>query len=142
MKLYADSSFIVPLYISIDGQAKKANDYMSKVGEPLVFTLLHRLEVRNAIRLYANRRLIDESTKKAALRQVEEDLEDGILAHATVNPLEVYRQADELSEKYGNCGTLDLLHIANALKIGATHFLTFDVRQGELAKKVGIKVHP
>ena len=37
---------------------------------------------------------------------------------------------------------LDMLHIAAALLVGATRFLTFDARQGKLAKAVGLQVKP
>jgi len=34
--------------------------------------------------------------------------------------------------------TLDLLHVACALEIGASAFLTFDKRQASLAKRAGL----
>jgi hypothetical protein len=34
----------------------------------------------------------------------------------------------------------DILHVAAARIIGATHFLTFDVNQKHLAKAVGLKL--
>jgi len=36
------------------------------------------------------------------------------------------------------CRTLDTLHVACALELGATKFLTFDRRQEQLAKAVGL----
>lgn len=35
---------------------------------------------------------------------------------------------------------MDLLHVAGALEIGATAFVTFDRRQGELARAEGLRV--
>jgi predicted nucleic acid-binding protein len=37
------------------------------------------------------------------------------------------------------CRTLDILHVAYALEIGASHFITFDQRQQSLADQVGLK---
>jgi predicted nucleic acid-binding protein len=36
-------------------------------------------------------------------------------------------------------GTLDTLHVASALELGAERFWTFDERQAKLAKAVGLK---
>jgi len=38
------------------------------------------------------------------------------------------------------CRTLDTLHVACALELGAQQFLTFDQRQEKLAKAVGLSV--
>jgi hypothetical protein len=40
------------------------------------------------------------------------------------------------------CRTLDIIHVAAALVIGAGEFVTFDVRQGAMAKKAGLEVKP
>jgi len=37
-------------------------------------------------------------------------------------------------------GTLDTLHVACALELGAERFFTFDERQAKLARAVGLKV--
>jgi predicted nucleic acid-binding protein len=36
-------------------------------------------------------------------------------------------------------GTLDTLHVASALELGAERFWTFDERQAKLARAVGLK---
>lgn len=53
--------------------------------------------------------------------------------------------AGELSASHSailGCRTLDIIHIAAALVIGTREFVTFDVRQGALAKRVGLTVKP
>ena len=42
----------------------------------------------------------------------------------------------------GNLSTTDLLHLASALTLGATDFLTFDQNQAELATVLGVTVKP
>ena len=42
----------------------------------------------------------------------------------------------------GNLSTMDVLHIASALTLGATDFLTFDQNQAELATVLGLTVKP
>lgn len=36
--------------------------------------------------------------------------------------------------------TLDVLHVSSALTIGCRRFVTYDERQGELARAVGLKI--
>jgi len=40
----------------------------------------------------------------------------------------------------GGNRTLDILHVATAVHLGAKQFLTFDARQRELAKYAGLRV--
>ena len=115
---------------------------MLKAGTALPYTTFQRLELRNAIRLRAAREEIDWLTAQAAIRQVDEDLRDGILTHAPASWTDICRTADELSERSPGCRTLDLIHVATALQLDSTDFLTFDRRQAEVARKNLLKVHP
>ena len=38
------------------------------------------------------------------------------------------------------CRTLDVLHVAAASLVGVTEFCTFDTRQGDLVRRVGMTV--
>ncbi len=82
---------------------------------------------------------------RQAFRQIDEDLRDGLLVHTPVGWTDVFRRADELSEKHAATEgqrTIDLLHVALALESGAKTFLSFDARQRKLAKAAGLKVKP
>ena len=55
--------------------------------------------------------------------------------------------ARPLKPRYANGESLlaysqDIMHVAAALVVGANEFVTFDTRQGALAKKAGLKVWP
>jgi hypothetical protein len=55
------------------------------------------------------------------------------------------REAESLAEHHTPAlGTrsLDILHVAAALVLGATEFCTFDTRQAKLAKAAGLHVQP
>ena len=57
----------------------------------------------------------------------------------------VEQKADELSRTHSailGCRTLDIIHVAAAVVIGATEFVTFDGRQAALAKLAGLAVKP
>jgi len=72
LKGYADSSFIVALYLQQQSSAVAAA-FMQRYGEPLPFTPWHRLEARNAIRLAVFHKLIDSTQSKTQLKQMDVD---------------------------------------------------------------------
>ena len=75
MRAYADSSFIVSLYLPEPQRTERATAYMGKHQEALPFTPQHRLEVRNAIRLLAWSKKISAVDRSRAYREIEEDLD-------------------------------------------------------------------
>ena len=141
---YPDSSFLVSL-VCKDTKSEEAKAHMAQAAEPLIFTPLHRLESRNALRNAAARGAITAQDCRAAFQQIEDDLHDGVFVHCPVNWTDVFRRADELSEKHAASDgqrTIDLLHVAIALECSAKVFLSFDKRQRRLAKAAGLKVKP
>lgn len=142
--VYADSSFLVSLAIE-DGKTHEAKGFMLRHPEALPFNPLHRLEVRNGIRLRVQRGEIDPARRENAFRQIEEDLADGILVHRAMPWTDALRQAEQLStdhaERIGS-RSADTLHVAAAMLSGARQFLSFDRRQRELAKAAGMDVKP
>lgn len=142
--VYADSSFLISLLIE-DGNTDEAKRYMSRHPEILHFNALHRLEVRNGLRLRVWRGEIDAQRRSAALRQIEEDLEDGILAHVPLPWTDALRQAEKLSAAHAEdigCRSADTLHVAAALLAESGQFLSFDKKQRALAKAAGLEVKP
>ncbi len=141
---YADSSFLFSL-VAKDGWTPDATGYMVRATLPLLFTPLHRIEVRNALRNAVGRGELTEQICRGAFALIEDDLREGVLLHSPVEWTNVFRQADELSAKHaGQQGqrAIDLLHVAIALESGAEMFLSFDNRQRRLAKAAGLKVKP
>jgi predicted nucleic acid-binding protein len=118
---------------------------MLRAAAPLLFTPLHRLEVRNALRNAVVRGELTEDECRAAFDQLDEDLEERLLVHAAVAWTNAFRRADELSQQgaaqHGQ-RSIDLLHVAIALECEATTFLSFDRRQRKLAEATGLKVRP
>lgn len=141
MKTYADTSFLVRLYLT-QSDSQKALAFMRDFRDPLPFTPLHRHELRNALRLAVFRKEIDVERRKVAFLDIESDLEDGILVHVPVSWANAFREAEQLgndhTETMGVRG-VDLLHVGIAQTLGAKEFLTFDARQADLAKAAGFK---
>jgi predicted nucleic acid-binding protein len=141
---YADSSFLVSL-LRVDSNHEAAMRYMARCGGTLAFNPLHRVELRNALRNAQAFGQITEKERRLAFREIEQDLQAGLLIYTRANWTDVFRLADELSEKHsGKQGqrTIDLLHVALALECGAKTFLSFDRRQRSLAKAANLIVKP
>ena len=144
MPAYADTSFLVRIYTP-HADSQKALVWMQRATEPLPFTPLHRHELRNGVRLRVFRGEIGVEERKAALQEVDSDLEQNILVHTPIPWTDAFREAENIgaahTERLG-VRSFDLLHVGLALRLGATDFLTFDARQAALAKAVGLKVKP
>jgi predicted nucleic acid-binding protein len=141
---YADSSFLVSL-LRVDSNHEAAMRYMAECGETLAFNPLHRVELRNALRNAQAFGQITENERRLAFRRIEQDLQARLLIYTRVSWTDVFRLADELSDKHsGKEGqrTIDLLHVALALECGAKTFLSFDRRQRSLAEAANLIVKP
>lgn len=139
--VYADTSFLVSLYVQ-DANSAKA---VARVGKllPLVLTPLLQHELRNALRLCVFRRQITTAQREQALRDLEQDIEDGVLHEMPLDWAKAFQYAEILgrdhTEKTGGRG-MDILHVASAQALQVKRFITFDDRQRELAKQVGFAV--
>jgi predicted nucleic acid-binding protein len=142
---YVDPSALLKLYLH-EKESALMSIWRVKTKGSLPITHHGRVEIVNAICLAAHRREISGEAMRDTLASFDEDLAAGhfrqsdILWRATLN------RAGELgrtySQKFGT-RTLDVLHVASALELGLRIFITFDGRQQELARAVGLKVsHP
>ena len=144
MKIYADTSVLFSLYIT-DANSPKADAWRQANPFPLDFTGFHRIELRNALSLAAFQQRLTSVEVQAAWQEVEQDLASGLLA---ANPdlwEKLLREAESLAELHTptiGSRSLDILHVATALALGATEFCTFDTRQGKLARLAGLRVQP
>lgn len=142
MSVYADTGLLCSLYAP-DAHTDAAIARMGRAKEPIPLIWLHQLELRNALRLRVFRREITAAQRDAALNAFLADAAGGIYAAADPVLGAVMMEAERLSalqsEKLGT-RSLDILHVAAALVLGASEFWTFDKRQAALAKAAGLKV--
>jgi hypothetical protein len=116
MGAYADTSFLGSYYLP-DANTPAALACARALGTPMVFTALHRLELRNALALAVFQRRVTAVQTQAVWQDVTNDLRAGLLA---VTPLRWYallRQAAQLSTRHTpqtGCRSLDILHVAAA----------------------------
>jgi predicted nucleic acid-binding protein len=145
LKAYADSSFLVALYLQ-QQSSPKAIVFMERYAQALPFTPWHRLEVRNAIRLAVWQKVIDPQQGKTQLKQLDTDLkEETLLVHTPIDWTDVLREAEKLGAAHNatmGCRSADLFHVAAAGELGCDTFLTFDDKQTSMAKAAGLTVKP
>ena len=141
MSSYADTSFLVSLYV-LDANSARAAALMQRAELPVLFTPFGELELTNAISLRLFRRELHSSRVKAAQALVRKDLSDGILLLKPWPDGLFDRAMQMVRRRTPQLGTrtLDILHVASALKLQAERFYTFDGKQEKLAKAEGLLV--
>jgi len=142
MTCYGDTAFLCSLYVP-DARSARAVKWMEQDREALPLTGLHRLEFRNALRLRVFRREILPGQRELAFQALLSDLSTNVLVAMEPPWSELLMEAERLSGGHSeSMGTrsLDVLHVASALVLGVREFLTFDVRQGALARAAGLRL--
>lgn len=137
-----DTSFLYSLYV-VDIHTPKARARLSRMRRPEALTIspFHEYELPNAIRLSVFRNLRDAAAGDAILAAFAADLTTGHFDRPTYNLAGVLHEAKRLSSIHTTAGghrAFDILHVAAALHLGATEFLSFDQNQRKLATTVGL----
>ncbi len=141
---YADTGVMVKGYV-LESDSEAAIGILNFLGEHLLYSHLHSIEIPNAIRLKRFQGEITKSQEIAANRAFLSDIESGVLTHCDYDLGEVFLLAERLSAKHSaiiGSRSLDLLHVAAALESGATHFASLDLRQRRVATLSGLKLLP
>ena len=139
MSIYADSSFVVSLYLT-DAHSSEARRRIQN-APPLFLTPFHRAEWCHALGQHQFRRSLTSDEAQRLNWQFLSDEASGVF-HQSPLPERAFELCAELARKHASTlamRTLDSLHIACALELGAKHFWTFDERQAKLAKAAGLK---
>jgi predicted nucleic acid-binding protein len=139
LSVYADSSFVVSLYLT-DVHSTEARSLVQG-APPLILTALHRAEWVHALGQHQFRGTLTAEAAGRANSQLVSD-EAASLWRAVPLPEDAFELCADLARRYGpkfGMRTLDTLHVACALELKADNFWTFDERQAKLAKAVGMK---
>ena len=139
---YFDTGVLLKLYLPEPRAAEAVTFVNDSPGKPSV-NHLHELEMRSALRQKAGRGEVTQTECDALIAQVESDLTTGVHERVTVSWPDVFATAEALSAAHGVptlCRSLDTLHVALALELGATEFCTFDLRQSRMAAAAGLTV--
>jgi predicted nucleic acid-binding protein len=139
LSVYADSSFVVSLYMddahSIEAQRRMAT-------HPQVWLLpLHRVEWVHVIAQHVFRNEISPNEAAQFHSAFEADRKLGLYSERPMPDL-AFERAIELGRRHVSrlgTRTLDTLHVASALELGVERFWTFHERQAKLARAAGLK---
>ncbi len=139
---YVDPSALLKLYLH-QPESAAMNTWRARTRGPLAITHHGRAEIVNGICLAAFRGSISAGAAADALASFDEDLAIGRYVLADIPWRAALQRAADLSRKHTSslgCRTLDVQHVASALELGMSKFLTFDTRQRELARAAGLRL--
>lgn len=142
---YADSSFVVSLYRTTEEISERARREIKLVPHPVILSPLSLLEIRNAFNLAIARGEIGVSEREAVMADIDRQIASGFFRMADVSQVEIYAMARELSDRHTPAiltRSLDLMHVAAALLVKASVFLSNDSRQRAAAAAEGLKIKP
>lgn len=140
--VYADTSLLVSLYLA-DANTPQALAAVTTAARPLLLTIWQEFELENALQLRLFRK---ESTKQdlaTAMAHLAEDRAAGMVVSVPLLFASVLPVARELTARHtavSGCRAFDVFHVAAAVHLGASHFLSFDLRQVTLARAAGLQV--
>jgi predicted nucleic acid-binding protein len=148
MSCFPDTSFLSALYRT-QFNSTLADHFMVGLSGPLGVSSLLLLEFRQSVRLQIRLHLNDrtkgfpQTEGQMMLNDLQIDLNSGILSTIPVDWSTVHQRAEALSSAHtlkSGHRLADILHVATALHLGVTEFLTFDGNQKKLAEAEGLIV--
>lgn len=148
MNCFPDTSFLCSLYRR-QVHSPKAIAFMATRTGPLPVSTFLLLEFRQSVRFQVRLNAGDKTKgfgKHEAtqmLKDLEADLRTKVLEVVAVDWSAVHQRAEELSARHTEHGghrLADIVHVATALHLGKSDFLTFDGNQKRLAEAEGLKV--
>ncbi|MGD1085872.1 MAG: type II toxin-antitoxin system VapC family toxin [Verrucomicrobiota bacterium] len=150
MIAFPDTSFLCALYRR-QHNSPEAAAYFKALPEALHLSGLLLYEFRQSLRFQVWLHGRDktkghpQSDCDRALADLHSDLNTGALVMTSADWPEVHLLAETLSKRHtiaGGYRSLDILHVATALHLGAREFLTFDSNQRNLAAAEKLKLKP
>lgn len=139
MSVYADTSLFVSLYLN-DSHTAEAKLLVAEYGNPAL-TIFHVAEWAHSVEQHVFRKKITLLEARKLEASFEKDRRTGLWQEVEM-PQNALPTCTTLARKHvARLGTrtLDSLHVACALELGARLFLTFDKRQLSLARAAGLK---
>jgi predicted nucleic acid-binding protein len=144
MSATADSSLIVALYLA-EADSARADAACAAAPPPILLTDWHRVEIANAFQRAVKTSRITIAQAALLWQDFTDDITAGRFEIAAIDHAAVLARTLALTKKHTpTLGTrsLDLIHIATALELGAADFLSLDNRQRFAASDEGLNVTP
>ena len=139
--LYLDTSALLKLYLKEKG-SEATQRLVAGQRHPLPIWEIQQMEFLNALRLKVFWKEISLADAERQIGLFQDRRRRGLYYPPEIDRFELMETFDRLSSATVRHGgrTLDLLHIACALVLGARQFLTFDAKQKSLAHQAGLEV--
>jgi len=140
--VYADTSLLVSLYLA-DANTPQALAAVAAAARPLILTAWQEFEMENAFQLRLFRQESTRADLATATAHLTRDIAAGMVVPTPLPVASVLPVARELTARHtasGGCRAFDVFHVAVALHLGASRFLSFDARQRALARAAGLRV--
>ena len=139
MSIYADTSFLVSLYLTDRYSAEAERRAASSPA--LWLTPLHVAEWTHAVEQHVFRRLLSRSEANRLHERFQQHRASGLWMEVAL-PESAFDLCAQLGRRHAarlGVRTLNVLHVASALELKAERFWTFDERQKRLARAEGLK---
>ena len=150
MIAFPDTSYLCAFYRRQDNSPAAAV-YFKAMPEALSVSGLLLYEFRQSVRFQVWLHVRDRSKGypqadgNRVLADLQTDLDTGAVVVVRADWPDGHRRAETHSKRHTMTGghrSLDVLHVATALHLGAREFLTFDTNQRKLAAAEKMKVKP
>jgi predicted nucleic acid-binding protein len=142
MTHYYDTGLLLKLYTE-EAESDAVRKFVIKAAEPIPFLALHQSECTSAFHLKAFRDECSVAQANRALADLAEDIRTGVLHSINPDWQTIWERSAHIAQSYAattGCRTLDSLHVACAIELGYTRFVSSDIRQIKLAELLGLKV--
>lgn len=139
--IYLDTSALIKLYIREAG-SEAVQELVASQDEPLPVWELQEAELINALRLKVFWKDITKAQAEGQIELFEKRKRGGLYYFPEIRRpelMETFRRLSRLTPQLG-CRTMDILHVACAVQLGAPIFVSFDARQRQLATRAGLPV--
>lgn len=145
MIVYCDTSFLISYLNEDDQNHAPARALAGKfAGDDFVVCEVHQLELPAALRAatHRDRDAVPVHIARRVINRFDRSVTGKMFIRKPVDMADSVAMARSLGESHGWLArhtTFDLWHLAAAWSLSAGAFLTFDQRQGKLARHMGMK---
>ena len=142
MVICCDTSFLFSLYGN-DSHSSRAVEWIAQCTSPISLSPLTHYELGNALLFAEFRGFLKPGNAAQYWAFFEGAIARGRLIVEACNLADVVDDARRLSATHtlsGGYRSFDILHVATALQLRTTEFLTFDGNQKKLAEAEGLHV--
>ncbi len=139
--IYLDTSALVKLYV-LEAGSEFVQSCLSEQDDPLPVWELQEAELANALHLKVFRNEWTDAEAELQIEHFHSRKQRGLYVFPEIDRVELIREFHRLSRETPRtgCRTMDIFHVACALQIPSCRFLTFDGRQGKLARMAGLEM--